>query len=322
MLVLQKLEAGEGSIPALQARAQELHDEMQRVADVRMKILNGALEYSPRCIPVSSQKRVVLGDDMPCPPPRCRFKRAMVMGLYHSCTNAVAQELEKRFVVEVVNDWHTSKADVNWKHRVNTEALVDLAEDCLVVLMVKEPLFWLKSCSRELRNFFEIHPFKENDKGEREDVPATTLQQLFGPIEHDAVLYGDAVGLWNDTVRSYFDDAIYPPDQAVVVRCEDFLFSFHKVMDGLAAYGLHERCRQGGACPPEPLRDRAKGHAECRTRDEALRFYRDGANRCSDFTRWELALVADELDVTALRRLRYDGTDPTATWVVNASAGR
>ena len=39
---------------------------------------------------------------------------------------------------------------------------------------------------------------------------------------------------WNDTMHSYLDDTVYPPKQAVIVRCEDFLFShlalvFHMV---------------------------------------------------------------------------------------------
>ena len=37
------------------------------------------------------------------------IKKVLLMGLYHSCTNAVQKELEKRFDVEVINDWHTGK---------------------------------------------------------------------------------------------------------------------------------------------------------------------------------------------------------------------
>ena len=74
------------------------------------------------------------------------FTKVLVMGIYHSCTNAMVLELQRRFQVEVVNDWKVSKAEKDWKHRVNWETPPGLSEDCLAVLMVKEPHFWLQSC--------------------------------------------------------------------------------------------------------------------------------------------------------------------------------
>ena len=44
------------------------------------------------------------------------------------------------------------------------------------------------------------------------------------------ILYENAMDLWNDTMQSYLDDHIYPPSQSVIVRCEDFLFSYAKAL--------------------------------------------------------------------------------------------
>ncbi|CAE7227886.1 unnamed protein product [Symbiodinium pilosum] len=148
----------------------------------------------------------------------------------------------------------------------------DVACRVFCILLVKEPHFWLKSCSRELRNFFEIRPF---EGPQRREMPAQQLSQLLGSLEHDCVTYENALQLWNDTVRSYMDDGVYPADQAVIVRCEDFLFSFHEVMTTLGQLGQLEEL---SASVPEPIEERAKGHKECRTRGEALDFYGNPKN--------------------------------------------
>eukprot|EP00439_Symbiodinium_sp_Y106_P065059 s960_g10.t1 len=219
--------------------------------EVRDQILRAASKYRPREASAMTSKPILLssvlkGEQHQSWPPFVRFpagrRRILVMGLYHSCTNAMVKELENRFDVEVLNDWHTGKADLAWKHRANRHRLEALSEDVFCILLVKEPHFWLRSCSRELRNFFELRPF---EGPQRREMPAQKLSQLLGTLEHDCLAYENALHLWNDTVRSYMDDQVYPADQAVIVRCEDFLFSFHDVMAALAqstprsCYELH-----------------------------------------------------------------------------------
>jgi len=305
-----------GDDPELNARVEELLEEVARAMEARTTILRCASVYEPRSGPLSSRKRIALSTVQRSRGGSLRpFHSVLVMGIYHSCTNAISQELEKRFAVEVLNDWHTGKAGVNWKHRVNSTPLEGVPEDCLVVMMVKEPYFWLKSTSREVRNFFEVRPIRENGQGEFEDIPPKTLRDLFGRIEHDTIIYPNAVGLWNDLSRSYFDDEVYPPGGSVIIRCEDFLFRFHAVMDELAGLGLPERPDLEGGAPPDPNSDRAKGHMECRTRDQALGFYADPANRTSEFLTEELAIVAKDLDREVVTRLGYGGGDPVASWL-------
>ncbi|CAE8584285.1 unnamed protein product [Polarella glacialis] len=322
-LATQQLELSDRSDLCLQNEVARLHFELETALDVRQEVLQCAIRYVPRPMRLESEKLVLLparlgasADVTHAAASRfVRVKRQiLVMGLYHSCTNAMAQELEKRFEVQVVNDWQTSKADEDWKHRVNRCPLQRTLEpDVLTILMVKEPHFWLQSCSRELRNFFEIRALSVKEGHQLQEVAPQGLSDLFGHIEHDCILYSNAVGLWNDTVRSYFDDDVYPPERAAIVRCEDFLFSFHELMDALALrFGLRQR--RPDLAPPEPLAERAKGHVECRTRGEALHFYAEPRNQRAAFSEEQLAVVSDCIDSQAVSRLFYDGADAVTSW--------
>jgi len=315
-ILRRKVEKNGGSDPEQVEQLKVYVEEVRRAQEIRTTILQRMKPYAPRPGEVHSSKRILLSDGFRQAAPvggGQKFKKALVMGLYHSCTNAVQKELEKRFDVEVVNDWHTGKEGALWKHRVNEREPEGLASDCLVVLMVKEPYFWLKSCCREPRNWFELHPYTRSEEGVFEDVPENkkVKEDLFRPLEHDTVKYPNAVQMWNDVVRSYFDDSVYSPRQAVIVRSEDFLFHFHEVMDELARFGLQDLNRDDR---PEPLADRAKGHYECRTRDQALVFYASNANRTSDFSPEQLATVARDLDRELLGRLSYHGKNPVSSW--------
>jgi len=300
--------------PGSIAHVEECLREVVSAMDVRSLILRRAVEYTaPRGL-LTSRKRVLLAGHGPgagepqAPRP---FNKVLLMGLYHSCTHAVARELERRFDVEVMNAGRVSKENTMWKHRVHHHPLEGLGPNVLAVLMVKEPYFWLKSTSRVARNFWEIHPFREDELGEREDVLPDSIADLFQPFEHDTIVYPNAVVLWNDAIRSYFDDDVYPPEQSVIIRCEDFLFEFHKVMDELAALGLKDREK---GLKPSPSGDRARSSRDCRTREQALRFYGDARNRKSEFQQEELDIVERTLDLEVAKRLSYHGPDPVATW--------
>ncbi|CAL1155734.1 unnamed protein product [Cladocopium goreaui] len=288
---------------------------LQEAVEARDHILQAAIPYARR--PCEQTRKALLLRKVPNGDSDLRAaahfpsgrRKILLMGLYHSCTNAMAKELERHFDVEILNDWHTCKADANWKHRANSRRPPALAEDVFCVLMAKEPHFWLQSCSRELRNFFEIRPVGP----ERRELPAQELWQLLSSIEHDGVLYENAMDLWNDTMHSYLDDSVYPPHQTVIVRCEDFLFSFHGVLRAL---------QKLGALTPKlpletavPLMERAKGHKECRDRDEALQFYSNPKHQKAAFNSDQLALIGFALDRKALAQLGYDEPDCVQRWV-------
>ncbi|CAK9067524.1 unnamed protein product [Durusdinium trenchii] len=313
----QQLRSRPSNLKQVEKEHQALHLMLQEAVEVRDHILQAALPYRRRPT-VGKTKKAILLQHVPNGDSSARAtatfpskkRRILIMGPYHSCTNAMAKELDRRFHVEILNDWHTCKADADWKHRAHHRAPPGLAPDVFCILMVKEPHFWLQSCSRELRNFFELRPVALRGTTRRE-LPAQELRQLLSNLEHDGILYENAMDLWNDTMQSYLDDHIYPPSQSVIVRCEDFLFSYAKVMDALQKLGA---LKPRSAADTEPLKERAKGHKECRTRDEALEFYRQPKNRKGAFTSDQLALINFALDASALAQLGYDQPDVVQNW--------
>lgn len=230
------------------------------------------------------------------------FRKAVVMGLYHTCTSAMALEVQRCFGLPVANRLITNSREKLWKHRVNRAAF--LGDDpVLVVLMVKEPCFWLQSLAR---NFYEIHPVSKDEQGTLQDSPSRSFGDLFGPIEHDKILYPDALSLWLDGVSSYFDEEVYPPSSTIIVRSEDFLFHFDAVMEEIA-----DRWRLGPPEKGEPRQRPMKSGA--RSREKALSFYGDPANRGLGFTQEQLHMVSEKLDPRIVSLLGY-GKDAVEKW--------
>ncbi|CAK0790199.1 unnamed protein product, partial [Prorocentrum cordatum] len=272
--------------------------------------------------PWQSQKCVLLAPagaagSRPPPTPRPRPRTALVMGLYHSCTNAVVEELRLRFDVQVLNDW-THKGEC-WKHRARRERPAALGASgggapAFCLLLVKEPRFWLRSLSRCARNFHAARPV-ERLGGEWKEVGSPGLRELFGPVEHDGICHRDALDLWAATVGSYFDDEVYPPESSLIVRSEDFLFRFEDVMDVLGTI-----FEPAAAAPPaRPIDGRAKGHKESRTRDEALRFYAREENMTAGFDPDLLLAVGARLGSgwahELAAALRYAGPAAVSSWL-------
>jgi len=106
----------------------------------------------------------------------------------------------------------------------------------------------------------------------------------FFDIFFDGTVYDDVVALWEATVRSCFDEDIFPAAQTFVVRCEDFLFGFSAVMQALVDRGL-PLVAEATEMPlfQEPLDSPAKGlgHPGCTHvwRNELLDYYSDPAKR-------------------------------------------
>eukprot|EP00746_Dinoflagellata_sp_MGD_P067621 gnl/MRDRNA2_/MRDRNA2_27914_c0_seq1.p1 gnl/MRDRNA2_/MRDRNA2_27914_c0~~gnl/MRDRNA2_/MRDRNA2_27914_c0_seq1.p1 ORF type:complete len:630 (-),score=103.07 gnl/MRDRNA2_/MRDRNA2_27914_c0_seq1:11-1900(-) len=239
-------------------------------------------------------------------------RRVLVMGLYHACTNAMVQELQRNFEVEVLNagDYEGQ----GWKHRSHRRRPACLKDkDVFTILMTKEPHFWLSSTGRTPGKFHSVCPVQQQRDGRLKpvDFDERKMDHLFGTVEHDGILYPNAIAFWSDVVCSYFDDTVYPPERSVIVRCEDFLYRWQDVMDSLAAKGLQKKTE--GINSMKPLEGRAKPHPSVRTREEALQFYRSEKNRVSGFSREQLKRIQDEAEVSAVAALAY-GVDAVTSW--------
>jgi len=163
-----------------------------------------------------------------------------------------------------------------WKHAVRSEGqgAIETDDDTLVILVTKDPVFWLKSMSK---HHYEIKvPTRCRRAG---------LDPLFGRLEHEGRCYNSAVELWNSTVYSFLNEDLFPSSRCVVLRYEDFLFRFWDVMVHLSAF-LPAHCQK---LKESPNAVRSKSHGrEVRNRDEALRYYSYLDNRHCDFEEWHL----------------------------------
>jgi len=179
-----------------------------------------------------------------------------------------------------------------WKHAVRLEGqgAIETDDETLVILVMKDPIFWLKSMSK---HHYEI---KVTTRCRR-----AGLDPLFGRLEHDGCSYSSAVELWNATVQSFLSEDLFPSNRCVMLRYEDFLFRFWDVMVHLSAF-LPAHCQK---LKESPNAVRSKSHGrEVRNRDEALRYYSYLHNRHCDFEEWHLDRMR-ELRPELLRAFGY-----------------
>mmetsp|Transcript_10320 Transcript_10320/g.30283 ORF Transcript_10320/g.30283 Transcript_10320/m.30283 type:complete len:489 (-) Transcript_10320:300-1766(-) len=276
----------------------------------RLRMLQSARVYSPSGGRSGPARHVLLQRCAGAPRPRPRLSKALVMGPYHTCTTAMALELERCLGVPVVNRTAHDSADRLWKHRAWRGAFPAVDADTLVVLMVKEPHFWIKSLAR---NFYEIHPLEVNGAGDFQDRPSRNLADLFGHLEHDRVIYPDASALWSDAVAAYLDESTFPGSPGVVVRSEDFLFRFADVMSELAMTYFSSDVEGPTAVEPKCQHSMKSG---ARSREQALSFYSDSSNRFSGFSHEQLLQVAQSIPADLIHLLGY-GKDAVASWTTS-----
>jgi hypothetical protein len=215
-----------------------------------------------------------------------------VFGAHHCCTGAMMRELPRFFNVTVKNK-RRSDAPSFWKHSIyQASTLPKFNDRTFSVCLVKDPAFWIQSLARDPAEgtFYEIVPLGAWPTSRA--APQVGLMpmephcrsQLFGPVLFDGAFYSDAVSVWEATVHSYFDSALFPAARTAVVRCEDFLFSFEAVIRELAKRGLP--LREDAPCCFEPMDVTAKdsSHPECtrRNRQELLCYYRNPDNHSRD----------------------------------------
>jgi len=319
-------------------REKELTVEINsRISDKRVawraQTLNDASyvrRATSRCRLEVGDGRLVLGPRPRPPGQRRRFDKVLVMGAHHTCTTALSHELVQQFKVEVVNDYNgilsPELRPENYKHRVLRSP--PSPDDALVICLVKDPFFWLQSLSRH-GAIYAVKPVAANPAtGEFQDrdlqlnagicdlAQDKLLDHLLDHVEFLGDVYEDgALGVWEATVRSYFDPLAYPLERTAVVRAEDFLFHFDAVMAALCEIGLE---RHQSAPPPteRPIKEGVM-HPHTRGRPEALSWYGQEENRFVGFKPWHKHVVFERLGPELLKPLRY-GRGAAARWAGQA----
>jgi len=208
-----------------------------------------------------------------------------------------------------------------WKHTIRLEehGCIDTDDDTLVILVAKDPLFWLKSMSKHQ---YEMKVDKEAShdilNAGLEDSKNAGLDVLFRALEHGGRHYRDAVELWSVAMRSFLNEALYPKDRCVLLRYEDFLFRFADVMTHLAAFLR----LKGGRLKEPPNASKSKSHGrEVRGREDALSFYFWSRNRHNFFVRDHFDRMR-ELSSELLVALGYDAVPDAADCRVLDPAAR
>lgn len=182
-----------------------------------------------------------------------------------------------------------------WKHAVRRQrhGEIDTDDDTLVVLVTKDPTFWLKSMSKYIYPEIKIPP----------GCQRSGMEPLFGELSMEGWHYRDAVELWNNSMCSFLDEGLYPSSRCIILRYEDFLFRFWDVMVHLAAFlpANGQRLKE----PPNASRSKTHGRV-VRGREEALRFYALHKNKYSDFLDETLERIAAGFETRSLRALGYE----------------
>jgi len=259
------------------------------------------------------------------------FDRVCVMGAHHCCTNALGRELLRYFNIRLLNgelaDQRCHPDVPIWKHRAFTSP-PPLAEDVFCICLVKDPAFWIQSLMRHApRSFYSLHPVEIHPDVGRiyrycpsgsGNWDRAVVEDLFGLVEFDGMLFGDALELWEATVASYFDSDLYDPSRSVVLRSEDFLYRFDDAMAALAARGLPLKPER----PAAPATGPAKEHRDLRSRSrlEALNFYANKAMRLKGLTPPVLSRL-EELEAGSLCRALGYNSEVAVSWLPSRPGG-
>eukprot|EP00747_Dinoflagellata_sp_TGD_P114593 gnl/TRDRNA2_/TRDRNA2_171957_c0_seq2.p1 gnl/TRDRNA2_/TRDRNA2_171957_c0~~gnl/TRDRNA2_/TRDRNA2_171957_c0_seq2.p1 ORF type:complete len:332 (+),score=67.87 gnl/TRDRNA2_/TRDRNA2_171957_c0_seq2:99-1094(+) len=264
------------------------------------------------------------GASKPVPSLPWKFSSVCVFGPHHSCTNALNRELLRFFQLQTVENMLDDIMDPLWKHRVFERCPPpELRRDTLCICLVKDPAFWIQSLARDpvAGSFYDVVPIRLAGRkgGELELRPLKPkcTDQLFGPISFDDVLFKDAIELWEATVGSYFDEAVFPLVQTVVIRCEDFQFRFAEVILSLSRRGLPLKPNvDSRTITPVDVTAKVQRHpaGSRRNRSELLAYYADGENRFKGFSSAQVARLRS-VDPAIAVPLGYSCGDDDATAV-------
>mmetsp|Transcript_47069 Transcript_47069/g.108766 ORF Transcript_47069/g.108766 Transcript_47069/m.108766 type:complete len:389 (+) Transcript_47069:179-1345(+) len=171
------------------------------------------------------------------------FRKVCIMGPYCCGTNALAKEFERFFPAVKHVNLHRRDFPGLWKHSIFTQ--MELPKDIFAVCLVRDPGYWVQSLGRGAAEtpstFNELEPVRVcKDKSGQLQVEyfaPKNASQLFRTVKFEGRIYQDALQIWEETVCTYLDKNIWPPDRTVVLRYEDFVFRFEDAMTTIAQRG-------------------------------------------------------------------------------------
>ena len=211
-----------------------------------------------------------------------------VMGMYHSGTNALIQDLTRRINIPVYPDngggFHP---DGHWKHSFH-KGPSKVGQ--LVVFMIKDPLFWTQSL---VKQYYEIKPLCDS---------YLPVNRLLGPISLCGENFNNVFSLWNRYLTALQDPQKFSPEKTLIIRYEDFLHDYDSTISRILQYVSPEKVIAGKL---QPLTQSSKVHGyRCRNRQEAISYYQPH-NRYRGFTLAQTAVMQNSLSADLLRKFGY-----------------
>ena len=220
------------------------------------------------------------------------FTEVMVMGMYHSGTNALVREIQHNFQLPVYPTRPQAfHPDGTWKHTLRPT--ITAPRTRLHCVLVKDPYFWFQSVSRCP---YELQCQRSGPQGQ------TTISDLFRPVQLQGRQFPHLAEVWNAYLRNYLDNHCFSPHNTIIIPFSSLLTEYHQVMTVLARY---LPAKSNHLAWYQPFRTASKHHGRaCRNRAEAIAYYQP-ENRYVGFTPAQVAQLAQQLHPYLLTLVGY-----------------
>ena len=216
------------------------------------------------------------------------FTEIFVMGTYHSGTNALIQDLYRRLNIPIYpNNGGGFHPNGHWKHSFMG---APKKPGQLVIFMIKDPLFWIKSLTK--------HQYEIITKSNS----SCAINKLLNPLELCGKTFTNILELWNTYASSIIDTCKYPQAQTLIIRYEDFLYHYTETLNIILSLFPDSKVKNRNT---QPLTFSSKQHGyRCRNRLEAEAHYLP-KNRYKGFSLLQIASMERSLCPDLLHTFGY-----------------
>lgn len=182
-----------------------------------------------------------------------------ILGPYNSGTNALGNFIIQNYNVTFFKGVKKSGNVGNWKHTLRP----DIKTDKLYILLIKEPMFWLKSCAKApYHGLLMGRDARMKSFNKPVKIPGKTFPHDYMPPK----VFSNGIELWN-AYNNLYDHLNETYPNTIRISYREFLYHPEKIIKRLDQY-LE---RKSGEMRID--NSRSKSHGNSRTRTDALKSY-------------------------------------------------
>ena len=200
-----------------------------------------------------------------------KFRDLIIIGMNNSGITPLTHDLQVRYKVDIFPQHNNHY----YPHMLQKSPCIN-DKSTLLICLVKDPYFWYQS-------------LKKNPK----DLISPT-NNFLDYLIFNGKGYDSAIHLWNEYVTNYLDPSKFPPKNTIIMKYEDYLHNFHKIIDFMDNL-LEIRHNMG---LPFPRNNKEMEWFR------AIDYYKD-INRYNNLNKQELFKINSYLNDTLLERLTY-----------------